>query len=194
MPCCMTESRSMVIRYVRKTNSSLHEEVVRMCSCSVWWMWTTLPMHKMQSTFVISRVLLIENTLKCPFLNKSSRGTQQIMVRFIALASHLNPPVEMCSMHQRVMTGWLSWRNWASQMRMVHLNCLETTNPSHNGDCPEGPEKHVYYQCRESGASHTRYAETWPWVYFDSITQRQAWATCFRKLQEQLIVYLGASL
>ena len=39
---------------VRKTNSSLHE-VVRMCSYSVWWMWTTLPVHKMQSTFAMSQ-------------------------------------------------------------------------------------------------------------------------------------------
>ena len=28
-------------------------------------------------------------------------------------------------------------------MRKVHLYWLATTKPSHNGDCPEGPEKHI---------------------------------------------------
>ena len=26
---------------------------------------------------------------------------------------------------------------------MVHLYWLDATKPSHNGDCPEGPEKHI---------------------------------------------------
>ena len=29
-------------------------------------------------------------------------------------------------------------------MRKVHLYWLDTTKPSHNGDCPEGPEKHIF--------------------------------------------------
>ena len=116
--------------------------------------------------------------------------------------------VEMCSMDQRAVTGWLSWRNWASQMRMVHLYRLDTTKQWWLSW--RSRETHVYYQCRESKASHTRYAETWSWVvhweqlvrgcgywfwhYFDSITQRQAWSTCLWKLQDQRIVYLGTSL
>ena len=111
----------------------------------------------------IQSILLIENTLKCPSLNKgsTSRGTQQIMVRFIALASHLNPLVEMCSMHQRVVTGWLSWRHWASQMRMV-VGYDKTF--SQWWLSWRSRETHFYYQWRESKTSHTRNAETWPRV------------------------------
>ena len=29
-------------------------------------------------------------------------------------------------------------------MRKVHLYWLDTTKPSHNGDCPEDPEKHIF--------------------------------------------------
>ena len=29
-------------------------------------------------------------------------------------------------------------------MRKVHLYWLDTTKPFHNGDCPEGPEKHIF--------------------------------------------------
>ena len=79
---------------------------------SVWWIWTKLPVHKMQSTFAMSLhpeyFFFIENTHKCPCLNKGSKGTQQIMVHFIDLASHLNPPAEMCRMHQRVVTGFMN--------------------------------------------------------------------------------------
>ena len=27
---------------------------------------------------------------------------------------------------------------------MVHLYRLDATKPPHNGDCPEGPEKHIF--------------------------------------------------
>ena len=27
---------------------------------------------------------------------------------------------------------------------MVHLYWLDATKPSHQGDCPEGPEKHIF--------------------------------------------------
>ena len=49
-------------------------------------------------------------------------------------------------------------------MRMVNLYWLDTTKPSHNGDCPEGTEKYIF--STNAGnlrtASHTRYAEMWP--------------------------------
>ena len=71
-------------------NQTAHEEVVRMYS------WTTLSAQMIHSrpTFAIhvpsSRDVLIENTLKCPCLNRSSRGTPKIKCAFIALiASHL---------------------------------------------------------------------------------------------------------
>ena len=97
---------------------------------------------------------------------------------------------------------------------MVHLYWLDATKPSLNGDCPEGPEKHIFntnagnlrpaIQGMQKRAPEecignyspqlVRVCGYWFWHYFGSITQRQAWAICFRKLQEQRIVYAGASL
>ena len=42
--------------------------------CSVWWIWTTLLVHTMQSTFAISHhPTSYRNTFTCPCINKSSR-------------------------------------------------------------------------------------------------------------------------
>ena len=81
-------------------NQTVHDEMVRMCS------WTTLSAQEMHSTFArhvpSSREVLIENALKCPCLNRMSRGTPQTR-----LSSHCiwKPPVVRCSMHQRMVIG-----------------------------------------------------------------------------------------
>ena len=77
---------------------------------------------------------------------------------------------------------------------MVHLYWLDATEPSHNGDCPEGPEKHMFntnagnlrpaiqgmQKCGLEGCignyspQLVRRCGYWFWHYFGSITQRQA--------------------
>ena len=79
-------------------------------------------------------------------------------------------------------------------MRKVHLYWLDTTKPSHNGDCHEGPEKHIFttnagnlrpaiqgMQKRGPDECIGNYSPQlargcgyWFWHYFGSITQRQA--------------------
>ena len=79
-PCCMISSSNIwTYLWHMCANQTVHEEVVRMCS------WTTLSAQKIPSTFArhvaSPRAVPIENTLKCPCLNMSSRGTPQISPR-----------------------------------------------------------------------------------------------------------------
>ena len=77
---------------------------------------------------------------------------------------------------------------------MVHLYWLDATKPSHNGDCPEGPEKHscntnagnlrpAIQGMQKRGPGEcigncspqiVRGCGYWFSHYFGSITQRQA--------------------
>ena len=87
-------------------------------------------------------------------------------------------------------------RHWASQMRMVHLYWLDTATPYYNGNCLEGPEKHILLPCnagklrpalqgmQKRGPEEcignyspqlvVRGCGYWFWHYVGSITQRQA--------------------
>ena len=79
---------------------------------------------------------------------------------------------------------------------MVHLYWLDATKPSHNGDCLEGPDKHIcntnagrlrpaiqgmqkrgHDECIGKYSPHLfRGCGYWVWYYYGrpSITQRQA--------------------
>ena len=79
-------------------------------------------------------------------------------------------------------------------MRIVYLYWLDTTNPSHKDDCPEGAEKHIFptnagklrsviqgmqkrgpVECIGNYSPQlVRGCGYWFWHYFGSITQRQA--------------------
>ncbi len=132
-------------------------------------------------------------------------GPRATLIRHWWCASSLsslgigNLPVVRCLMHHRVVIGWLSWRLWTSQIRMVHLYWLYGTTFFHNGDCPEGPEKHM----RRNAFLGVVYGERWTTVWMSRGTltyeplqnwkcmPNSTWWLCHRSRQQHINTRFG---